>query len=190
VLSNIRSRLDRLSTTEGSARRTAAALALGVFLSFSPFLGLQIVIGLAAAFALRLSRVAVLLGLCANLPWIMLPWYALTTAGAATVIGTPPDVNISERLGALLSVPVYHPTFWGETSKLITAFFWPFVFGPTLGAGGMAIAAYVTSLRLLERRAARKQGAAAPDSPGPPRHDEERAGDRQGHDPQRAPFQS
>ena len=173
MLSNIRSRLDRLSTTEGSPRRTAAALALGVFLSFSPFLGLQILIGIAAAFALRLSRVAVLLGLCANLPWIMLPWYALTTAGAAALIGPVADVNIRERLDALLSVPVYHPTFWGETSQLITAFFWPFVFGPTLGAGLMAIAAYVLSLRVLERQASRRHGSRAPASPGPPRHAEE-----------------
>ena len=169
MLSNIRSRLERLSTTEGSPRRTAAALALGVFLSFSPFLGLQILIGVAAAFALRLSRVAVLLGLCANLPWIMLPWYALTTAGAAAVIGAPGDVHIRDRLDALLRVPVYHPTFWGETSQLITAFFWPFVFGPTLGAGVMAIAAYVLSLRVLERRAGRRH----PSLPGPPRHAEE-----------------
>lgn len=169
MLSNIRSRLDRLSTTEGSPRRTAAALALGVFLSFSPFLGLQILIGVAAAFALRLSRIAVLFGLCANLPWIMLPWYALTTAGAAAVIGMPGDVNIRERLAALLSVPVYHPSFWGETSQLITAFFWPFVFGPTLGAGCLALAAYVLSLRVLERRAVRRYGT----SPGPPRHAQE-----------------
>lgn len=173
MLSNIRGRLDRLSTTDSSPRRTAAALALGVFLSFSPFLGLQIVIGVAAAFALRLSRVAVLLGLCANLPWIMLPWYALTTAGAAALIGTSGDVNIRERLAALLSVPVYHPTFWGETSQLITAFFWPFVFGPTLGAGVMAMAAYLLSLRVLERRATRRHGSAAPASPGTPRHAEE-----------------
>lgn len=189
MLSNIRSSLDRLSTTEGGPRRTAAALALGVFLSFSPFLGLQIVIGVAAAFALRLSRVAVLLGLCANLPWIMLPWYALTTAGAAAIIGTPGDVNITEQLGALLSVPVYHQTFWGETSKLITAFFWPFVFGPTLGAGCMALAAYALSLRMLERRAARRHAADATASPGPTRDAQERAADRQVHDPQRPRFQ-
>ena len=87
VLSNIRHRLDRLASSDLDPGRTAAAIALGVFLSFSPFLGLQILLGLGAAFAFRLSRVAVLIGLCANLPWIMLPWYTLTTAMAAAAMG-------------------------------------------------------------------------------------------------------
>lgn len=189
MLSHIRSRLERLRTTDGDPHRTAAALALGVFLSFSPFLGLQILVGLAAAFALRLSRVAVLLGLCANLPWLMLPWYALTTAGAAAVLGTPGDVNITAQLSSLLSIPVYHPTFWGETSKLVTAFFWPFVLGPTLGAGCLACAAYVISLRMLDRRATRRRVVLPDGSAGLPRGAQDRAADRHVDEPQRARFQ-
>jgi uncharacterized protein (DUF2062 family) len=153
VLSNIRLKLDGLCTSEADPRRTAAALALGVFLSFSPLLGLQIVFGLVAAFALRLSRVAVLLGLCANLPWIMLPWYALTTAGAATLLGTSTEVDIGARLGALLNVPIYRPAFWGHTSELVATFFWPFVIGPTLGALCLSLAAYTVGVRILMRHA-------------------------------------
>ena len=37
-------------------RRTAAAFAVGTFLDFSPFLGLQIVTGFTVAFLLRLDR--------------------------------------------------------------------------------------------------------------------------------------
>src|SRR5688572_9513272 len=59
--------LARLAESRDTPRRTAAAFALGVFLSFSPFLGLQIVTGLTLAIALRLSRVATLVGLCVNL---------------------------------------------------------------------------------------------------------------------------
>ena len=173
---------------EGNPRRTAAALALGVFLSFSPFLGLQILVGVAAAFALRLSRVAVLLGLCANLPWIMLPWYALTTAGAAAVLGTPGDVDITAQLSSLLNIPVYHPTFWGETSKLVTACFWPFVLGPTLGAGCLALAAYAVSVRMLDRGATRRRTVRPEGSARLPRHAQERAADRHVDEPPRARF--
>ncbi|PYR27245.1 MAG: DUF2062 domain-containing protein, partial [Acidobacteria bacterium] len=50
--------------------RTAAAFALGVFFGFSPFLGLHTLLALAVAFLLNLNRVAVLLGVYSNLPWV------------------------------------------------------------------------------------------------------------------------
>jgi uncharacterized protein (DUF2062 family) len=140
--------MHRLASIDGDHRRTAAALALGVFLSFSPFLGLQILVGIGAAFALKLSRVAVLLGLCTNLPWIMVPWYALTTAAAAAALG-PAEVDIGAHLAEMLAVPVYQAAFWGRTSELLSQYFWPFLVGPTLGAVVLAAAAYVGSLKIL-----------------------------------------
>ncbi len=141
MLTRIRQRLDRLAASELDPGRTAVAIALGVFLSFSPFLGLQIVLGLAAAFAFRLSRVAVLLGLCANLPWIMLPWYAFTTAAAAAAIGAGEGLDVRAGLTDLLSVPFYHPSFWERTGTLATALLWPFLLGPTIGSTFLSAAA-------------------------------------------------
>src|SRR5262245_66491344 len=54
--------LDHLLHTHDTPQRTAAAYALGVFLGFSPLLGLHTILGLILAFALSLNRVAVLLG--------------------------------------------------------------------------------------------------------------------------------
>jgi hypothetical protein len=62
--------LDRLLHLHDTPRRMAAAFALGVFFSFSPLIGLQIVLSLTLAFLLKLNRVAVFLGLNANLPWL------------------------------------------------------------------------------------------------------------------------
>jgi uncharacterized protein (DUF2062 family) len=188
-LASLSRRLEDLSSLDANPRRTAAALALGVFLSFSPFLGLQILIGFGAALALRLSRVAVLLGLCANLPWIMLPWYAITTAAAAAILGVSADVNISARLAELFQVPVYHPGFWGRTGDLVSAFFWPFVIGPSAGAFLLALAAYAAGLRFLSRRLHRRHTADAPASTGLPGDAQERAADRHIHDAQRARLQ-
>ena len=147
--------------------RTATAIALGVFLSFSPFLGLQILIGLGAAVAFRLSRVAVLVGLCANLPWIMVPWYVATTAIAATLIGSASplamDVSISMSLDSLLSVPFYDPAFWNSTGSVASTLFWPFLIGPTIGALVPAAAAYAFSYRMLLRHHRR---LTAPPAPG------------------------
>jgi uncharacterized protein (DUF2062 family) len=187
VLSNIRSRLDRLSTTEGSPRRTAAALALGVFLSFSPFLGLQILLGLAAAFVFRLSRVAVLIGLCANLPWIMLPWYALTTTVAAQVLGyTSPlalDARMQGGLFSLLKLPFRDPS-WDRTGAIATALFWPFLIGPTLAAMVPAAAAYILSFRMLARRRAGQ--ASSPPDDGLAGDAQQRAADGHVDDAERA----
>jgi uncharacterized protein (DUF2062 family) len=172
----------------GSPHRAAAALALGVFLSFSPFLGLQILLGLALAFLFRLSRIVVLIGLCANLPWIMVPWYALTTAAAAAVLGVADDVDIWARTTDLFSASVYHPAFWGRTAELIAAFFWPFVIGPTGGALVIAAVVYVATARVLVRRA-RCRPATAETSTGLSRDAEERAPDRHVGDTHRARLQ-
>jgi uncharacterized protein (DUF2062 family) len=80
----IRRWLDQLLHTHDTPQRTAAAFALGVFFGFSPFLGLHTILGLICAFALNLNRVAVLLGIYSNLPWILPAYYTLaTTLGAA-----------------------------------------------------------------------------------------------------------
>jgi uncharacterized protein (DUF2062 family) len=167
VLSNIRHRLDRLAASDPDPGRTAAAIAVGVFLSFSPFLGLQILIGLGAAVAFRLSRVAVLVGLCANLPWIMVPWYVGTTAIAATLIGSasPVAMDVSISLDRLLSVPFYDRAFWNSSGSAAANLFWPFLIGPTIGALVPAAAAYAVSYRMLLRRHRRLAAPPAPSDP-------------------------
>ncbi len=185
---NLRQRLDRLAASELDPGRTAAAIALGVFLSFSPFLGLQIVLGLAAAFAFRLSRVAVLVGLCANLPWIMVPWYALTTTAAAAVIGT--STPIAAELNAeLFGISILSAAFWDRTGAIAAGLFWPFLLGPTAGALVLAAVAYVVSFRMLARRRQRRDGSSAAEaaaSVGLAGDAEQRAADRHVHDPERA----
>ncbi len=64
----VRQALEQLLHLHDSPSRTAAAFALGVFFSFSPFFGLQIVVSMAIAFAAGLNRLAVFVGLNANLP--------------------------------------------------------------------------------------------------------------------------
>jgi uncharacterized protein (DUF2062 family) len=186
MLPRLRRTLEDLAAVDSTPRRTATALALGVGLSFSPLLGLQILIGLVAALAFRLSRVAVLIGLCANVPWIMLPWYGLTTAGAATLLGTSSDVELAERLRRILSVPFYQAAFWGHARDLLDAFFWPFLIGPTVGALVVAGLAYTVALRVLTSRAVRIAEATRAARSALARDAEERAADGHVHDAQGA----
>jgi uncharacterized protein (DUF2062 family) len=129
----------------------AAAFALGVFLSFSPFLGFQIALGASLAFAFRLSRAAVLIGLCTNVPFLMVPWYALTTAGGAAMLRTSVAPDFSDRLAGLLAVSVYRWEFWHRAIELLWPLFWAFTIGSILGALIVGAATYVVALYLLTR---------------------------------------
>src|SRR3954453_21631584 len=86
--------LDQLLHTHDTPQRTAAAYALGVLFGFSPLLGLHTLLGLVFAFALRLNRVAVLLGIYSNLPWILPAYYTLTTMLGAAILNVdvPPGL--------------------------------------------------------------------------------------------------
>ena len=71
--------LKRLLQIEDTPERTALAFSIGIFLGFSPFLGLHTLTGLAIAFLFKLNRVAILLGVWTNTPWWLVPYYTLAT---------------------------------------------------------------------------------------------------------------
>lgn len=144
-----RVRLLNLLTTAGTPHRTAAAFALGVFLSFSPFLGLQIALALGTAMVFRLHRVVVFAGLCTNLPWIMVPWYTFTTVVGAIVLGVEIRDDISVTLSGLLDLPIYRAEFWTRALDILAPFFWSFVVGSTAGAIVVGLATYVVVSRTL-----------------------------------------
>lgn len=143
--------LERAAMASGSPHRTAAAFALGVFLSFSPFLGLQVAIGMAAAFALRMSKATVFVGLCTNVPAIMVPWYAMTTAAGAFLLERPVSPDFGARLGEVLALPAYRAVFWQQLLDLLWPFALAFVIGSTAGALIVGGAAYVSTARVLVR---------------------------------------
>lgn len=132
-------------------RRTAAAFAVGVFLSFSPLFGIQIAIGLAAAIALRLNRVAVFVGLCTNLPWLMVPWYALTTAAGAALLGVPVSSDFAARIRHVFELPLYSREFWARLSHLVWPFLGSFLLGSTIGAALLGGIAYFSAARVITR---------------------------------------
>jgi uncharacterized protein (DUF2062 family) len=132
--------LEQLLHTHDTPQRTAAAYALGVLLGFSPFLGLHTVLGLVLAFALNLNRVAVLLGVYSNLPWILPPYYTLTTWLGASLLGIEVPPGVVERLIEGLE----HRSWTEFRAAMLTLkpFVWAFTLGSSLGAGLLSLAAY------------------------------------------------
>jgi uncharacterized protein (DUF2062 family) len=153
--------LDQLLHTHDTPKRTAAAYAVGVFFGFSPFLGLHTVLGLVVAFACNLNRVAVLLGVYSNLPWILPAYYTLATmAGAAILrVDVPPGL-LKDFREALTDAS------WGEFrrfAKTLTPLLWAYALGSLIGASALAITAYRASLAMIVAHRLRIKSKQTPD---------------------------
>jgi uncharacterized protein len=139
--------LDQLLHTHDTPTRTAAAYAVGVFFGFSPFLGLHTVLGLVVAFALNLNRVAVLLGVYSNLPWILPAYYTLATMLGATIL----RVDVPPRLLKDFQEALTDAS-WGEFRrfmKTLTPLIWAYALGSSIGAAAIAAAAYRAALTMI-----------------------------------------
>lgn len=143
--------IEKLAGSTESPRRTAAAFAFGVFLSFSPFLGLQILAAIAAAFLLRLNRLAVFIGLCMNLPWVIVPWYTAMTFVGSLLLNQPIAEDVGARFEALMEMSFWTMQFWRAARDFVAPFFWSFLVGSTVGAALLGIAAYFATAPVLTR---------------------------------------
>jgi len=144
---SVRRWLDQLLHTHDTPQRTAAAYALGVFFGFSPVLGFHTLLGLLLAFALNLNRVAVLLGIYSNLPWVLPAYYTLATMLGAAIL----RVKVRPRLLHDVSDAVAAFS-WADTKSLLhalTPLFWSYVLGSTIGAAILAAIAYRIALGVI-----------------------------------------
>lgn len=144
--------LDALLHIHDTPRRIAAAYALGVFFGFSPLLGLHTVLGLVFGFVLGLNRVAVLLGVYSNLPWIIAAYYTLATIVGAAILRVPIPAGLGRELEGLFALSIFTRGFWEGLIGLLRPLFWPFVVGSTLGAVALAIVTYWAAFTFLEAR--------------------------------------
>lgn len=152
----IRRTLQLLALIQDSPRRTASAFALGVFLGFSPLIGIHTVLGLGLAYALRLSKVGVLVGVYMNSPWLIVPYYGFATWFGIKITGMPqgttlPHVSFSQIFGW---------DFWEslfEQHHLLI----PAVVGSTVLAVVFSLVAYPIALHALRKLMASRRHVAA-----------------------------
>ena len=148
----IRRWLDTLLHVNDTPERTAAAFALGCFIGFSPFLGLHTLIALTLAFVLNLNRVAALMGVYSNLPWIIGGYYVFTTmlGAAITRVRLPPDFE--QRLFALFQLSLRSEQFWSQLVTLLRPLLVPYLVGSMIGCTIVAAIAYPAALAFVRRR--------------------------------------
>jgi uncharacterized protein (DUF2062 family) len=148
----VRKWTDALLHVHDTPSRTAAAFALGVFFGFSPFLGFHTVLALGVAFVFNLNRVAVLIGVYSNLPWIIAAWYAVTTAAGAWMLGAKLPPEFGERVAQLFSLSLFHLDFWRQMAHDMRPLFWSYFVGSLIGATLLSGVAYWLTRGFLEAR--------------------------------------
>ena len=142
----LRRAVNLLSLIGEKPERTAFAYSLGVFVGFSPLMGLHTALGLLLALVFRLNKTAVLVGVYTNNPWWVVPFYGFATWLGMKVLGShesisPPDVGLFELFTA---------EFWqwlaSQWSLLI-----PAIVGSTILCTLFACLAYPVALYAIRR---------------------------------------
>jgi hypothetical protein len=149
--------LKKLLHIEDTPERTALAFSVGIFLGFSPFLGLHTLGGLAIAFLFRLNRVAILLGVWSNTPWWIVPYYTIATWLGMRVMRFRIDWRALQEIFQL-----------GKDQGFISSGFWShvasqwglllsFIIGSLILAILLSLVAYPLSLRWIRFYRSRRE---------------------------------
>lgn len=151
--SRLRRAVDAVLQLQDTPHRIALAFGLGIWIAFSPLLGLHTVMALGAAFAFRLSRAALLLGAYVNNPWTIAPLYLAGTALGCALLGV--------STAGLQSIEWHHhgATFYRELAAHLRPYLWPYVVGNTILGTVGGVVAYATLRAFLERRRRAAVGA-------------------------------
>jgi uncharacterized protein (DUF2062 family) len=134
---------------EDTPERTALAFSIGVFLGYSPFLGLHTLGAIGIAFLLRLNRVAMLLGAWTNTPWWIVPYYTVATWVGMWVMRVRIDGTLlKEIFRAGLDQGFIGSDFWTRIAAQ-WGFLASFIVGSSILAALLGLAAYPLSLKLI-----------------------------------------
>jgi uncharacterized protein (DUF2062 family) len=146
----------RLLAIDDPPERTALAFAIGVFIAFSPFLGLHTIMATAVAIMFRFNKVAIYTGTFLKNPFLTLVPIIIASYGVgAFILGTP--LRIPEEGLALLKNP---RIFSGEYYKVLFVQSWGIVWTFSVGAMALSVVcsliAYPLTLRMLRAYHRRK----------------------------------
>lgn len=150
----------RLLALDDPPERTALAFSVGVFIAFSPFLGLHTILATLMAFVFRFNKIAIYTGAFINNPFLTLvPIIVASYAIGAFLLGRP--LRIPESGVELLRHPhLLTAGYYREVFQNSWQIVWPFAIGGmVLSVVCSAIAYPVTSSLLRRHRSKVKESA-------------------------------
>ena len=139
----------RLLAIDDPPERTALAFSIGVFIAFSPFLGLHTILATFIAFVFRFNKVAIYTGTFVNNPPLTLvPIIVASYAVGAFFMGRPlripPEGVELLKNPHLLTGEYYHRLFVQSLSVVV-----PFALGGMVLSVVCSLIAYPLTLRAL-----------------------------------------
>jgi uncharacterized protein (DUF2062 family) len=156
VRRTVKNFLRRLLALDDTPERIALAFAVGVFLAFSPLLGLHTLLGVAVAFLFRLNRVAVLLGVFVNNPWTLVPIYTAGTYLGGMFLGFPASSGLPDFGWRQLWKARYWVELAGQWRLLL-----PLVLGSSILAVLLALLSYPLALYVIKHGRGSSQRSSA-----------------------------
>jgi uncharacterized protein (DUF2062 family) len=126
--------------------RTALAFGIGVFIAFSPLLGLHWLLPLTACFVFRLNKVVTFMATYINNPWTIAPLYIFGTGLGCALLGVSPEglSGIDWHSEGML--------FYRSLFAHLRPYLWPYIVGNTLLGAVTGVASYFLLRWFLERR--------------------------------------
>jgi len=143
--------LRRLLSLDDPPERTALAFAIGVFIAFSPFLGLHTIMAAIIAFVFRFNKVAIFTGTFVNnriltLVPIIIASYAVGAFLTGQPVSLPPD-SLELLKHPRITSGDYWRTLWANARLILV----PFAIGGTLLSIVASLISYPLMLRVLRR---------------------------------------
>ena len=146
----------RLLAIDDPPERPALAFSIGVFIAFSPFLGLHTILATAIAFFFRFNKIAIYTGTFINNPFFTLvPIIIASYAVGAFFLGRPmslPDEGLELLKNPHIFSGDYYRRLFVESWNIV----WPFAVGGTVLSVVCSGLAYPLTLRALRAYRRRK----------------------------------
>ena len=154
----LRAALRRLLALDDPPERTALAFSVGVFIAFSPFLGLHTIMATVLALVFRFNKVAIYSGTFVNNPFLTLvPIILASYAVGAFLLGRP----LSLPAGGIELLREQHlltADYWRALFDQFWGLLLPFALGGMLLSVVCSLAAYPVTLKILRANQRRKSG--------------------------------
>jgi uncharacterized protein (DUF2062 family) len=151
----------RLLAIDDPPERTALAFSIGVFIAFSPFLGLHTILATLIAFMFRFNKVAIYTGTFLNNPPLTLvPIIIASYAVGALLMGRPmriPDEGVELLKSPHLLTADYYRTLFVQSLDILE----PFALGGMILSVVCSLIAYPLTLRALRRVRRRKDSGSS-----------------------------
>ena len=131
-MKNIRDRIRGIFQLNDTPNKLALAFAVGVFIAFSPTVGLHTISCFVFAWMFRLSKIVVFTAAFVNNPWTMVPLYGFCLWFGIKITGmtiATPDI-------------AWQSLTFSSTYDILRPYLWPFVAGTLVAGAAASIISY------------------------------------------------